>query len=95
MCPHCGTLAWGAVDLSGRGTVYSFAVLHHPQNPQFDYPVIAALVELDEGIRLVTNLVELLPDEVEIGLPVEVCFEPTADGMAVPVFRPRVLERRQ
>ncbi len=90
MCPHCGSLEWAAVELSGRGTVYSFAVLHHPQNPQFDYPVVAGLVDLDEGIRLVTNLVGMLPGEVEIGQAVEVRFEPTIDGMAVPVFGPRV-----
>ena len=87
MCPHCGCLEWSTVDLSGRGTVYSFAVLHHPQNPQFDYPVIAALVDLDEGIRLVTNLVGIPPSEAEIGSRVEVCFQATVDGMAVPVFR--------
>jgi uncharacterized protein len=88
MCPHCGSLDWTATDLSGRGTVYSYAVVHHPQNPQFDYPVIAALVDLDEGIRLVTNLVGVAPGEVTIGQSVEVQFEATIDAMAVPVFRP-------
>jgi uncharacterized OB-fold protein len=92
MCPHCASIEWVAVELSGRGSVYSFAILHHPQSPMFDYPVIAALVDLDEGIRMVTNLVELSPDDVEIGLPVQVAFEATADGVAVPVFRPRVAE---
>jgi uncharacterized OB-fold protein len=89
MCPNCGSLEWTVVDLSGRGTVYSFAVLHHPQNPQFDYPVIAALVDLDEGIRVVSNLVDIPPGQIKIGDPVEVCFAATVDGMAVPVFRPR------
>ena len=52
------------VELSGRGTVYSYAVLHHPQHPAFDYPVIAALVDLDEGIRLVSNLVDIDPRDI-------------------------------
>lgn len=86
MCPSCGSLEWAPAELSGRGRVYSFAVLHHPQNPLFDYPVVAALVELDEGIRLVTNLVGLGAGDLRIGLDVEVRFEPTAGDWVVPVF---------
>jgi uncharacterized OB-fold protein len=88
MCPHCHSLAHQLVDLSGRGAVYSYALLHHPRNPLFEYPVVAALVDLDEGIRLVTNLVDVEPGDVHIGLRVSVRFVPTADDMAVPVFRP-------
>jgi len=88
MCPHCGSLEWEEAELSGRGTVYSYSLLHHPQNPQFDYPVIAALVDLEEGIRLVSNLVDIDPADVAIGLAVEVRFEPTVDGGALPVFAP-------
>jgi 3-oxo-4,17-pregnadiene-20-carboxyl-CoA hydratase alpha subunit len=51
--------------------------------------VVAALVDLDEGVRLVTNLVNVEPGDVRIGLPVSVTFVPTADDMVVPVFRPR------
>jgi uncharacterized OB-fold protein len=92
MCPHCHSLDHQLVELSGRGVVYSYALLHHPQNPLFDYPVVAALVDLDEGVRLVTNLVDIASGDVRIGLPVAVDFTPTADGMAVPVFRPVDLE---
>ena len=88
MCPHCHSLDHELVELSGRGVVYSYALLHHPRHPRFDYPVVAALVDLDEGIRLVTNLVGVEPGEIRIGLPVTVAFAPTDDGMAVPVFRP-------
>jgi uncharacterized OB-fold protein len=87
MCPDCHSLEVDVVDLSGRGSLYSYALLHHPQHPAFDYPVIAALVELDEGVRLVSNLVEVSPDEIRIGMPLEVAFVPTADAGAVPVFR--------
>ncbi len=58
------------VELSGNGTVYSYAVLHHPRSPHFTYPLVTALVELDEGIRLVTNLVGVEPADVWIGMPV-------------------------
>jgi len=75
------------VTLSGRGSLYSYAILHHPQHPAFDYPVVAALVDLEEGIRLVTNLLGVDPERIVIGMPLEVTFEPTENGGAVPVFR--------
>ena len=86
MCPHCGSLEVEVVELSGRGTVYSYALLHHPQHPAFDYPVVAVLVDLDEGIRLVSNLTDIDPADVRIGMRVEVAFVDTADGAALPVF---------
>jgi uncharacterized OB-fold protein len=88
MCPECRALDHEVVDLSGRGVVYSYALLHHPQNPMFEYPVVAALVDLDEGIRMVSNIVEVDPHDVRIGMPVAVTFVPTAGDMMVPVFRP-------
>jgi uncharacterized protein len=89
MCPHCGSLEVEVVELSGRGTVYSYALLHHPQHPAFDYPVVAVLVDLDEGIRLVSNLTDIDDEhQVRIGVRVEVTFVDTADGGALPVFRP-------
>jgi uncharacterized protein len=92
MCPYCRSLEWSEAELSGRGTIYSFSILHYPQNPQFDYPVIAALVDLDEGIRLVSNIVDAAPEDVRIGRKVTVRFDPTAEGMAVPVFTLLTLE---
>jgi uncharacterized protein len=86
MCPNCHGLEHEEVELSGRGRVYSYAVLHHPQNPKFAYPLLAALVELDEGIRLVTNIVGVEPSDLRIGMPVRVTFAATAGDMSVPVF---------
>jgi 3-oxo-4,17-pregnadiene-20-carboxyl-CoA hydratase alpha subunit len=86
MCPHCGSFETDVIELSGRGTVYSWAVLHHPQNPAFEYPIKAALVDLEEGVRMVSNLIGMEPGEIEIGMPVSVTFVPTAGGNAVPVF---------
>lgn len=88
MCPHCRSLETEAATLSGRGTLYSYAILHHPRHPAFEYPVLAAIVDLDEGIRLVSNLVDVDPADVEIGMQLEVTFLPTSDDRAVPVFRP-------
>jgi uncharacterized OB-fold protein len=89
MCPACHSLSFAWVDLGGGGVVYSYAVLHYPQHPAFTYPLVAALVDLDEGVRLVTNLVHVSPEDVRIGLEVQVTFEPTTNDMAVPVFEPR------
>jgi uncharacterized OB-fold protein len=86
MCPHCGSLEWNEVPLSGRGAIYSFSIIHHPQNPAFDYPVLAALIDLDEGIRVVSNVVDAEAKDLSIGRRVAVRFAPTAREMAVPVF---------
>jgi uncharacterized OB-fold protein len=88
MCPHCRSLRSEPRELSGQGSVYSYSFLQHPQHPAFDYPVFAALVDLDEGVRLVINLVDVARDDVRIGMRVAVTFAPTAGGAFVPVFRP-------
>ena len=59
MCPNCHAVEYDVVDLAGTGVVYSYSILHHPQNPAFDYPVVAVLVDLDEGVRIVSNLVDI------------------------------------
>ncbi len=86
MCPACGSLDLRWTDVPGTGVVYSYTLLHHPQHPAFDYPVIAVVVELDEGVRLVSNLIGVAAAEVRIGLPVELRFAPTVAGGQVPVF---------
>ena len=89
MCPQCNSLDIEIVELSGRGAVYSFSFVHYPQSPAFDYPVFAALVDLEEGVRLVTNLVDVDKESVRFDLPVEVVWAPAYDGYHVPLFRPR------
>ena len=64
-----------AIASSGRGTVYSYAVHHYPPIPGFDVPNLVGLVELEEGTRVLANLIGVDPDDVEIGMPVEVYFE--------------------
>ena len=68
MCPHCQSLDWQEQRLAGTGTLYSYAVLHHPRSPAFEYPVFAALVDLDEGVRIVSNLVGTEAADIRIGM---------------------------
>jgi uncharacterized OB-fold protein len=88
MCPECRSLDVETVELSGRGALYSYALLHHPQHPAFDYPVFAALVDLEEGVRLVSNLVGVERDDIRIGMPLQAEFVETDGGHRIPVFRP-------
>lgn len=88
MCGECQSLDWDTVDASGRGTVYSFVVNHHPQIPSFDYPLPVVLVELEEGTRLVSNIVGIDVDAVEIGMAVQVRFDDLGDGLVLPQFVP-------
>ena len=88
MCPRCNSLSWDTIDASGRGRVFSFVMPRHPQYPWFDEDYIVALVELDEGVRLVTNLVGTTPDAVSIDLPVQVRYTEFAGGLVLPLFAP-------
>ena len=88
MCPECGSLDQAWAEVSGGGVVYSCSVLHHPQHPAFDYPVVAALVDLDEGVRLVSTVVGVDAGLVRIGQRVHVRFAPTTAGGQIPVFAP-------
>jgi len=88
MCPSCNSLAWEAVESSGRGEVYSFVLPRHPRYPGFEDPHIVVLVEMEEGIRLVSNLCDVDPVDVAIGMPVEVFFATFDGGLVLPQFRP-------
>jgi uncharacterized OB-fold protein/acyl dehydratase len=90
MCPRCQSLEWDTVEASGRGTVYSFVLNHHPQIPSFDYPLAIGLIELEEGTRLVSNVIDVDPADVHVGMPVEVTFEKVDDDWKLPLFRPAV-----
>jgi uncharacterized OB-fold protein len=86
MCPHCNSLEWQAIEATGRGTVHSFVMPRHPPFPWFDDDYIVALIDLDEGVRIVSNLVDVTPDDAAIGMPVEVRFETFDDGLVLPLF---------
>ena len=87
-CANCRSFDWDAATASGRGTIYSFVVNHYPQVPAFDYPLVVALVELEEGTRLVANVSGIAPEAMAIGLPVVAEFEEFDEDLTLPVFRP-------
>ena len=89
-CNACGSAEWAAEAASGAGTVYSHVVVHHPLPAAFraDGPYAVALVELAEGVRVVSNVVGLPPAEVRIGLPVRLSFERCDEELTLPLFRP-------
>lgn len=87
-CPQCLEEAWEWLPTSGRGTVYSFTVVHRPASPAFEGPYVLAIIELDEGPAVMANIVGGAPDAVRIGAPVAVAFDVAGNGTAVPVFRP-------
>jgi uncharacterized OB-fold protein len=87
-CASCGSFDWDTVTSSGRGTVYSFVVMHHPQIPGFDYPLPIAVVELEEGTRLVGDLIGVDPADIRIGMPVVAEMVAVDDELTIPMFRP-------
>jgi uncharacterized OB-fold protein len=93
MCPHCQSLEHDAVEASGKGVIHSFVNMHFPKLPYFDNPNPVALVELEEGTRLIGALVGIAPDQVKIGMPVKAeitSYDDSADDepLVVAVFRP-------
>jgi uncharacterized protein len=89
MCSECRSYEWDVVDASGRGTVYSFVVNHYPQVPAFDYPLAVGLIELEEGTRLVANVIGVEPAEIRVGMSVEVEWVDHDPDLSLPAFRPR------
>ncbi len=89
-CPHCWSddVAW--TPAAGTGTVYTYSVVHVNDLPPFNerVPYVAAIVELDEGPRVMTNVEGVAPDAVRIGMRVSVVFKPISDDVTIPVFHP-------
>ena len=84
---HADALAW--VESTGRGTVYSYTVVHRAPRPTFEVPYVVAIVELEEGWHMLTNLVDIAPGAVSVGTRVEVAFRAMSDEITLPYFRPR------
>jgi uncharacterized protein len=86
-CAACGSPQWDTVEASGAGTVYSYVVMHHPPFPAFDPPYAVGLIELEEGVRMVSNVVGVPYDKVRIGMPVQLEFLRVDKELELPVFR--------
>ncbi|MGE0795659.1 MAG: Zn-ribbon domain-containing OB-fold protein [Acidimicrobiia bacterium] len=92
VCRFCLSTDLSPARVSGRGTVATFTLPLQPFHPYFrdKIPYDLAVVELEEqeGLKLVTNIVDIPPEDVRVGLPVEVAFREVAPGLTLPLFRP-------
>ncbi|MFF5259079.1 OB-fold domain-containing protein [Actinomadura viridis] len=88
VCPECHSLSREHVVASGRGEVHSYVVHHHPPVPGRTPPYVVAVVELEEGVRIVGNVDGVPPDEVKIGMPVELVFQRMDDELVLPQWVP-------
>lgn len=90
LCPHCHSDALEWADARGTGSVYSYTVARRPAGPAFkaDAPYVVAVVELDEGARMMTNIVTDDVESVRIGQRVAVHFEAVTEEVTLPKFRP-------
>ncbi|MFE3260699.1 Zn-ribbon domain-containing OB-fold protein [Nocardia sp. NPDC059091] len=82
------------MQATGRATLYSWVVAHHPRHYAFDNPLIVGLVELEEGTRLITNLTDVAIADLEIGLPLTLGWFDADSELSLPVFAPATIEER-
>ncbi len=89
MCPKCHSVKRDEVTLSGKGKVISWIRPIHPAPVGFKEPPTVAIIELEEGFRMVSNVVDIAFEDIKFEMPVEVLFDKTMTGRQVPIFRPR------
>jgi len=89
-CPHCWSVDVEWEQASGRATLYTYSVVYENDLPPFSgrVPYVAAIVDLDEGPRAMTNVVDCEPEDLAVGMALEVTFAAISDELTVPVFRP-------
>jgi uncharacterized OB-fold protein len=88
LCPHCHSdqLSW--ITTTGKGTIYSYTVAHQAFGPYADeVPFVIAIVELEEGVRMMTRIVDTPRDQVCIGAAVHVTFTTIGEGVTLPYFQ--------
>jgi uncharacterized protein len=88
MCPDCNSLDSEWIKAGGKGRVYSWTVAVRQFHPAFEVPYVIAIVELEEGVRMTTNVINCNPEELYEGMPVEVVFEDVSEETTIPKFRP-------
>ena len=89
MCGECHSMQCHWTEASGHGTLYSWTETHHPFHFGFkgEIPYILATVDLDEGVRIQTQLLDAKMEDLKIGLPVEVVYGAATDEWVLPYFR--------
>ena len=87
-CSSCHSEAWTYQESSGRGTISTFTVVHRAPTADHQPPYIVAVIDLDEGWHMMSNIVGCQHDSVHMGQRVAVDFHSRADGVVLPVFRP-------
>jgi uncharacterized OB-fold protein len=90
LCPDCFSTDLGWARVSGKGVVHSYTIAHMPPHPAFasDVPFIIAMVELEEGPRMMTNIVGCKPKDVEVGMQVVATFDDVSPEITLVKFRP-------
>ena len=92
LCTNCSSRSLEWIESSGKGTVFTFAIVHLPPHPGFagDVPYVTAIVELDEGVKMPSQVIGIEPEpgRIHIGMPVEVVFEDASDSIVLPKFKP-------
>ena len=90
ICPECRSDAADWQEVPGAGEVYTYTIMHRPVAADMALPFVIAVVSLDDsgGLRMISNLVGIAPEAVEIGLRVELVWEDMSEHLAVPRFRP-------
>lgn len=87
-CAQCGSPDWEWAESSGRGTLFSWTVCHQAMHPGFadEVPYAVAVVELEEGVRMVSGLRDVPFDSLTLDLPLKVVFEAAGEGVSLPYF---------
>lgn len=92
LCIHCGGRSLNWIESSGRGTLFTFAIVHVAPHPGFsgDLPYITAIVELEEHVKMPSQVIGIEPEpgHLRIGMPLQVVFEQITDDISLPKFRP-------
>jgi uncharacterized OB-fold protein len=90
MCSSCHSSQWEWARVKGRGKVYCWTIVYQPLDPAFadDIPYAAVIVELEEGPRLATWVTDIPPEQLRVGMPVELWFDDISNEVTLPKFRP-------
>ncbi|MFK0089179.1 bifunctional MaoC family dehydratase N-terminal/OB-fold nucleic acid binding domain-containing protein [Pseudomonas sp. NPDC090755] len=92
VCIKCHSFDWDSVQASGRGSLYSFVVMHYPVVAPFEHPNPIGLIELEEGVRLIAGLVGVESGQLKIGQRLQVEFQTFDEQLTLPLFRPSPVE---